>query len=347
METNTNHSTEGAFHKSKALEMKLSLMIQSKKKILMAGTRLKKSVKLRSKLEHEQLPEQAKQDISKPKQFFKNVKHHFKSKKRICCLELSHLTETILVQEMSLRNVSFRQRYNWMKLQSRLLFLSLLRRSVGAARKFGILPIRPVLVTGHQRPKSRPRRWYIIYPDNTFLAFHASVLLIIVVYLVIFFPLDLAFSLDRNSDWLLGMSIFSYAYFFFDILIGFLLAFERQNVVVDEPCQIVRHYVTWWFLVDLVATIPFDMILQRNNLRINNALKIPKLVLIIKSIFRSGSPSQKKSDISESRLKLLFSSTRVRYVVKNICLILLFIHFSACVWIFLLRFEDADNWYTR
>jgi hypothetical protein len=143
------------------------------------------------------------------------------------------------------------------------------------------------------------------------------------------------------------MSIFSYAYFFFDILIGFVLAFERQGSVIDEPYQIVRHYITWWFLIDLLATFPFDMILKQNNLRINNVLKIPKLILIIKSIFATTNPSQKKNKISENRLKLLFSSSRLRYVVKNISLILLFIHLSACVWIFLLRFENVDNWYTR
>ena len=347
MDTITHHSTEGAFHKSKALELKLSLMIQSKKRILLAGSRLKKNLKVGSILNQEKSPEQDRQDMSKPKHFFKTVKHHFKSKKRICCMELSHLTETILVQEMTLRNVSFRQRYNWMKLQSRLLFLSLLRRSVGAARKFGILPIKPYVGAGHQPAKIKARRWYIIYPDNTFLVFHVSVLLVIMLYLVIFFPLDLAYDLDSNSDWLLGMSIFSYAYFFFDILIGFVLAFERQGSVIDEPYQIVRHYITWWFLIDLLATFPFDMILKQNNLRINNVLKIPKLILIIKSIFATTNPSQKKNKISENRLKLLFSSSRLRYVVKNISLILLFIHLSACVWIFLLRFENVDNWYTR
>lgn len=47
-----------------------------------------------------------------------------------------------------------------------------------------------------------------------------------------------------------------------DILINFRTTFVNgQDEVVSHPGRIAIHYLTGWFLIDLVAAIPFDLLL--------------------------------------------------------------------------------------
>lgn len=47
-----------------------------------------------------------------------------------------------------------------------------------------------------------------------------------------------------------------------DILINFRTTFVNSNdEVVSHPCKIAIHYLKGWFIIDLVAAIPFDLLL--------------------------------------------------------------------------------------
>ena len=50
--------------------------------------------------------------------------------------------------------------------------------------------------------------------------------------------------------------------FIIDILINFRTTFVNSNdEVVSHPAKIAVHYFRGWFLIDLVAAIPFDLLL--------------------------------------------------------------------------------------
>lgn len=50
--------------------------------------------------------------------------------------------------------------------------------------------------------------------------------------------------------------------FVVDILINFRTTFVNgQDEVVSHPGRIAVHYLTGWFMIDLVAAIPFDLLL--------------------------------------------------------------------------------------
>lgn len=50
--------------------------------------------------------------------------------------------------------------------------------------------------------------------------------------------------------------------FVIDILINFRTTFiDGQDEVVSHPGRIAVHYLSGWFLIDLVAAIPFDLLL--------------------------------------------------------------------------------------
>ncbi|OXU22783.1 hypothetical protein TSAR_009513, partial [Trichomalopsis sarcophagae] len=54
--------------------------------------------------------------------------------------------------------------------------------------------------------------------------------------------------------------------FIVDILINFRTTFVNSNEeVVSHPGKIAVHYLKGWFIIDLVAAIPFDLLLFGSN----------------------------------------------------------------------------------
>ncbi len=50
--------------------------------------------------------------------------------------------------------------------------------------------------------------------------------------------------------------------FIIDILINFRTTYVSDNdEVVSQPSKIAVHYFRGWFIIDLVAAIPFDLLL--------------------------------------------------------------------------------------
>lgn len=66
--------------------------------------------------------------------------------------------------------------------------------------------------------------------------------------------------------------------FVIDILINFRTTFVNgQDEVVSHPGRIAIHYLSGWFFIDLVAAIPFDLLLVgsgTNDVSRNNAKKV-------------------------------------------------------------------------
>lgn len=77
--------------------------------------------------------------------------------------------------------------------------------------------------------------------------------------------------------------------FVIDILINFRTTFVNgQDEVVSHPGRIAVHYLSGWFLIDLVAAVPFDLLLVN-------------------------------SDTDEVKLRLLFCSSFVSYSLHAWC----------------------------
>ena len=86
----------------------------------------------------------------------------------------------------------------WKKIQNKTLFLSLLRKILRNARNFGIDPKKlPEMAKLDEEIKTK-NSW-VIYPDSSLYKFHIIVMSVIMIYLIIFFPLDLAFNIDDSS----------------------------------------------------------------------------------------------------------------------------------------------------
>ncbi|XP_016949653.1 uncharacterized protein LOC108024271 isoform X2 [Drosophila biarmipes] len=115
-------------------------------------------------------------------------------------------------------------------------------------------------------------KWTLLH-YSPFKAVWDWVILILVMYTAIFTPYVAAFLLGEqdyqrrnnkyiNSDPIVIIDLIVDVTFIIDILINFRTTFvNAQDEVVSHPGRIAVHYLSGWFLIDLVAAVPFDLLL--------------------------------------------------------------------------------------
>ncbi|XP_050098115.1 potassium voltage-gated channel subfamily H member 6 isoform X5 [Anopheles aquasalis] len=118
----------------------------------------------------------------------------------------------------------------------------------------------------------RVHKWTILH-YSPFKAVWDWIILLLVMYTAIFTPYVAAFLLsepDYNQrknrkyadDPIVIIDLIVDVTFVVDILINFRTTFVNgQDEVVSHPGRIAVHYLSGWFLIDLVAAIPFDLLL--------------------------------------------------------------------------------------
>ncbi|KAL7293481.1 hypothetical protein TKK_0012928, partial [Trichogramma kaykai] len=124
----------------------------------------------------------------------------------------------------------------------------------------------------------RIHKWTILH-YSPFKAVWDWIILLLVIYTAIFTPYVAAFLLpesDRNQsttnldnygeDPMIIIDLIVDVTFIIDILINFRTTFVNSNdEVVSHPGKIAVHYLKGWFIIDLVAAIPFDLLLFGSN----------------------------------------------------------------------------------
>ena len=103
------------------------------------------------------------------------------------------------------------------------------------------------------------------------------IVLVLVIFTAIQIPFSAAFQLDADivldvidSKQLQPILIFSLivdCMFIMDILINFRTTYVQSSSdeFVRNPRQISIHYLKSWFIIDLLAAIPFDWIMHNRN----------------------------------------------------------------------------------
>ncbi|XP_061180002.1 potassium voltage-gated channel subfamily H member 6-like [Saccostrea echinata] len=116
---------------------------------------------------------------------------------------------------------------------------------------------------------------FTILHYSPFKAVWDWIILLLVIYTAIFTPYAAAFVLSeekkkpsnqsiqsRYSDPLTIIDLIVDIMFIVDILINFRTTYVNKNdEVVSDPGKIMVHYFKGWFLIDVVAAIPFDLLL--------------------------------------------------------------------------------------
>lgn len=152
-------------------------------------------------------------------------------------------------------------------------------------------------------------------------------------------PVEIAFNQNKT---LTGFNQLRYAnhiidcFFFIDIIIGFRVTYRdaHTNEEIMNPKKIAFRYLTGEFWLDLISTIPFDLIVEAvaqgsgdnfvalSMVKLSRVLRIQKLIMYLNS-----------TDEVKNTLNLL----------KTVLIIVLYLHLGACFWFFIVNRERL--WY--
>uniref|UniRef100_A0AAY5EJ24 Voltage-gated inwardly rectifying potassium channel KCNH2 n=1 Tax=Electrophorus electricus TaxID=8005 RepID=A0AAY5EJ24_ELEEL len=171
----------------------------------------------------------------------------------------------------------------------------------------------------------RIHKWTVLH-YSPFKAVWDWLILLLVIYTAIVTPYSAAFLEDS------GMPSCSYCcplcvvdlivdiMFIIDILINFRTTYVNANdEVVSHPLRIAVHYFKGWFLIDMVAAIPFDLLIYNNGEETTTLIGLLKTARLLRLV-RVARKLDRYSEYGAAVLFLLM------------CTFALIAHWLACIW---------------
>uniref|UniRef100_A0A8C8Z6B5 Potassium voltage-gated channel subfamily H member 6 n=1 Tax=Prolemur simus TaxID=1328070 RepID=A0A8C8Z6B5_PROSS len=177
----------------------------------------------------------------------------------------------------------------------------------------------------------RIHRWTILH-YSPFKAVWDWLILLLVIYTAVFTPYSAAFLLSDQDESRRGACGYTCSpltvvdlivdiMFVVDIVINFRTTYVNTNdEVVSHPRRIAVHYFKGWFLIDMVAAIPFDLLIFRTGsdetTTLIGLLKTARLLRLVRV-------ARKLDRYSEYGAAVLF---------LLMCTFALIAHWLACIW---------------
>ncbi|CAK0850433.1 unnamed protein product [Prorocentrum cordatum] len=186
----------------------------------------------------------------------------------------------------------------------------------------------------------------LVPPENIYLICWHLVSLLLILYLVFSMPIQLAFD-AQPEGFLYFLSVTIDVFFMCDLALNFFVAYrDADGKVVLEPLAVVCNYVRTSFALDLLASIPFDLILDDGSdmqvlkgVRVVRVLRILRLVRLLRI---------SKSNSFKRQLDVVIESSRILVFVQGVMglLICLFgvTHWAACCWYVVGTLDDGQTW---
>ena len=126
------------------------------------------------------------------------------------------------------------------------------------------------------KPSRHKRKSCMFYPEDNFKSNWDLAISIILIFTCLVFPVRIAFVEEDDSLWK-AINLTIDTLFFMDIIATF------NNAYYDEDYQIVTNrkliaskYLRSWFVIDLFAVVPFDMLSTRSN-NLNDMARFTRL----------------------------------------------------------------------
>lgn len=200
---------------------------------------------------------------------------------------------------------------------------------------------------------------FILYQDSTFMIIWNIIITLFMLYSLILSPYLLAFSLDKGIFQLID--IISDIIFLINMGLSFFLAYydDDEDLLIVSKSKIACHYLKTFFVFDLLSSIPFSIVSVASisfttdlSKKINAFQKISKITKFYRILkWTRLIKVLKYSDKEKKNLTHYFkdmTKTKVGQISKFIFLLLLIIHLSASLWIFIANINEysPDNWIT-
>lgn len=180
-------------------------------------------------------------------------------------------------------------------------------------------------ISSNLRSKKKFSHWVftIIHPNDRFRRMFDVTTVIWVLLLVFFIPIEIAFDWYETVTWQKVLFQTLDVWFALDIVLNFRTGYINHGTVVMDPKKIASNYLSTWFVVDVLGTLPFESLISaqvssRKSLKLAKYFKIPKLLRISRV------------------MKYVRSHQYVYDFSKVLILIFTLMHIGACVWVMLL-----------
>ncbi|XP_030623368.1 potassium voltage-gated channel subfamily H member 2 [Chanos chanos] len=176
----------------------------------------------------------------------------------------------------------------------------------------------------------RIHKWTVLH-YSPFKAVWDWLILLLVIYTAILTPYSAAFLLNDQEDVAIQSCVYTCSplnvvdlivdiMFIIDILINFRTTYVNANdEVVSHPLRIAVHYFKGWFLIDMVAAIPFDLLIYRNGEETTTLIGLLKTARLLRLV-RVARKLDRYSEYGAAVLFLLM------------CTFALIAHWLACIW---------------
>uniref|UniRef100_A0A3B4BCE7 Voltage-gated inwardly rectifying potassium channel KCNH2 n=1 Tax=Periophthalmus magnuspinnatus TaxID=409849 RepID=A0A3B4BCE7_9GOBI len=176
----------------------------------------------------------------------------------------------------------------------------------------------------------RIHKWTVLH-YSPFKAVWDWLILLLVIYTAILTPYSAAFLLNDQEEQIMQSCGYSCSplnvvdlivdiMFIIDILINFRTTYVNSNdEVVSHPIKIAVHYFKGWFLIDMVAAIPFDLLIYRNGEETTTLIGLLKTARLLRLV-RVARKLDRYSEYGAAVLFLLM------------CTFALIAHWLACIW---------------
>lgn len=123
-----------------------------------------------------------------------------------------------------------------------------------------------MILLGLRAPKiTENRKRFLFYPTDTLKVMVWDLLISLILLLTCFVtPFNLAFSDELDSiEWYVSCNYAIDCIFFVDIVINFNTAVQNELYEsIDDRYKIAKNYITGWFFIDLMAIIPFEILIK-------------------------------------------------------------------------------------
>ena len=116
----------------------------------------------------------------------------------------------------------------------------------------------------------------IIHPYDRSRRIFDMTTVIWVLLLVFFLPLEIGFDWYETVTWQKVLFTILDVWFALDIVLNFRTGFVNHGTVVMDPKKIASNYLSTWFVVDLLGTLPFELMIRSAQVSSRKSLKLSK-----------------------------------------------------------------------
>lgn len=194
-------------------------------------------------------------------------------------------------------------------------------------------------------PQKKKKR-FMIYPQSKFCNLWPTIYALCMLYTAFVTPYRIGFLSDLPLWWIVLEQVID-VLFLFDIILTLNTALVLENgQIIDSRRQIFINYLKGWLILDIVAIIPYSLIIGSTGEGYGNDysdlvkfVRLPRLYKVVRfakvfKVMKRIKRNKYFQNIQDS-LKINISTLRM---INFLLILLLSVHVFACLWFFSAKF---------